>query len=190
MLEHLPTAIGAALKGVRPGLDKLTLIQHFAGIPQAILVESRAFQADAPLPIDATEDGRKLSPPLAWQGVPPGAAAIVIMIEDADSPTPEPLVHLIVLGLPGQDGRLAEGELKNAGTGDRAHALGLNSYLKAAYLPPDPPSGHGPHRYAVQVFALDTPLSLAAEPGRGAVVEAMTGHVMATGLLIGTYERR
>ncbi len=149
MLEHLPTAIGAALKGVRPGLDKLTLIQHFAGIPQAILVESRAFQADAPLPIDATEDGRKLSPPLAWQGVPPGAAAIVIVIEDADSPTPEPLVHLIVLGLPGQDGRLAEGELKNAGTGDRAHALGLNSYLKAAYLPPDPPSGHGPHRYAV-----------------------------------------
>ena len=28
--------------------------------------------------------------------------------------------------------------------------------LSATYLPPDPPPGHGPHRYAFQVFALDT----------------------------------
>ncbi len=189
MLEHLPTAVGAALKGVRPGLEKLTLNLHFADVPQTIKVESSAFPPDAPLPVDATEDGRKVSPPLAWRGVPSGAAATVIVIEDADSPTPEPLVHLILLGLPGRDGRLAEGELKSAGSAGQAHELGRNSFLKAEYLPPDPPSGHGPHRYALQVFALDTPLSLASEPGRGAVVEAMTGHVMATGLLIGTYER-
>ena len=190
MLEHLPTAVGAALKGVRPGLEKLTLHRHFADVPQSITVESSAFQPDAPLPVDVTADGRKVSPPLAWRGVPPGAAATVIMIEDADSPTPEPLVHAILLGLPGLDGRLAEAELKSAGNAGQAHELGRNSFLKAEYLPPDPPSGHGPHRYAVQVFALDAPLALAAEPGRGGVVEAMTGHVLATGLLIATYERR
>ncbi len=85
---------------------------------------------------------------------------------------------------------MAEGELKSAGSTGQPHELGRNSFLKAEYLPPDPPTRHGPHRYAVQVFALDTPLSLAFEPGRGAVVAAMTGHVLATGLLIGTYERR
>ena len=189
MLEHVPTAVGAALKSVRPGLEKLTLNLHFGDSPQNITVESSAFQADAPLPVDVTEDGRKISPPLAWRGVPPGAAATVIMIEDADSPTPEPLVHAILLGLPGRDGQLVEGELKSAGSTGQAHELGRNSFLKAEYLPPDPPSGHGPHRYAVQVFALDAPLALVSEPGRGAVVEAMTGHVLATGVLIGTYER-
>ena len=189
MLEHLPTAVGAALKSVRPGLETLTLNLHFADVPQSISVESHAFQPDAPLPVDATEDGRKISPPLAWRGVPPGAAATVLIIEDADSPTPKPLVHAILLGLPGQDGRLAEGELKSAGSAGQAHELGLNSFLKAEYLPPDPPSGHGPHRYAVQVFALDAPLAFVSAPGRGAVVEAMTGHVLATGVLIGTYER-
>ena len=116
MLEHLPTAVGAALKSVRPGLEKLTLNLHFADVPQSLTVESSAFQPDAPLPVDATEDGRKVSPPLAWRGVPPGAAGIVILIEDADSPTPQPLVHTILLGLPGRDGRLAEGELKSAGS--------------------------------------------------------------------------
>ena len=190
MLEHLPSAVGAALKGVRPGLEKLTLNRHFADAPQSLTVESPAFPSDAPLPVDATEDGRKISPSLAWRGVPAGAKATVVMIEDADSPTPEPLVHAILLGLPGRDGRLAEGELKSAGSDGQVHALGRNSFLKAEYLPPDPPSGHGPHRYAFQVFALDVPLSLPAAPGRGAVVEAMAGHVMATGLLIGTYERR
>ena len=189
MLEHLPSAVGAALKGVRPGLEKLTLNLHFADVPQSLTVESSAFQPDAPLPVDATEDGRKISPPFAWRGVPPGAAAIAIMIEDADSPTPEPLVHTILLGLPGRDGRLAEGELKSPGSTGQAHVLGRNSFLKAEYLPPDPPSGHGPHRYAFQVFALATPLVLASEPGRGAVIVAMTGHVLATGMLIGTYER-
>ena len=190
MLEHLPSAVGAALKGVRPGLDKLTLNRHFADVPQSITVESPAFGPNAPLPVDVTEDGRKVSPALAWRGVPAGAKATVIVMEDADSPTPEPLVHTILLGLPGLDGQLGEGELKSAGSAGQAHELGRNSFLKAEYLPPDPPSGHGPHRYAFQVFALDAPLSLAAEPGRGAVVEAMSGHVIATGWLIGTYERR
>ena len=140
MLEHLPTAVGAALKSVRPGLEKLTLNLHFADVPQSITVESPAFQPDSPLPVDATEDGRKVSPPLTWRGVPAGAAAIVVMIEDADSPTPAPLVHLILLGLPGRDGRLAEGELKSAGGAGQAHDLGRNSFLRAEYLPPDPPS--------------------------------------------------
>jgi phosphatidylethanolamine-binding protein (PEBP) family uncharacterized protein len=31
---------------------------------------------------------------------------------------------------------------------------GHNSYFTHRYLPPDPPPGHGPHRYAFQIFAL------------------------------------
>ncbi len=153
-------------------------------------MSSPAFADGAPIPADYT-DGRPQDcrRPLAWRGVPAGTAEIVMVIEDADSPTPAPLVHAILVGLPGRDGGLVEGELKSPGAPGRPHRLGKNSFLKAEYLPPDPPTGHGPHRYAVQVFALDRPLALDAEPGRGALVSALKGHVVATGLLIGTYER-
>lgn len=190
MLEHMPRRVGEALRGFGPGLDKLMINRDFAGTPDGIAVTSPAFADGAPMPADHTEDGRKLSPPLAWRGVPPGAAEVVLVIEDADSPTPAPLVHTILVGLPGRDGVLESGELKSPGSAGRDYRLGKNSFLNAEYLPPDPPTGHGPHRYAVQVFALDAPLSLDGEPGRGALAAAMKGHVLSKGLLIGTYERR
>ena len=190
MLEHVPKAVGEALRGIGPGLDKLMINASFAAAPAGIVVTSPDFADGAGLPRDTTEDGRKLSPALAWRGVPDGAAEVVLVIEDADSPTPSPLVHAIVIGLPGRDGGLAAGDVKSPGSAGRDHRLGQNSFLKAAYLPPDPPTGHGPHRYAIQVFALDRPLALDDEPGRGALVAAMTDRVIGKGLLIGTYERR
>lgn len=189
MLEHVPSIVGEALKGVRPGLAMTVGAQHFADAPETIAVESAGFGHGAALSKDFTEDGRKISPPLAWRNLPAGTRSVVLLVEDADSPTPAPLVHAIVLDLPGQDGALAEGALRSAGSAGQPHRLGKNSFMKPEYLPPDPPSGHGPHRYVFQVFALDAVLEPRPEPGRGEVVEAMRGHVLAKGLLIGTYER-
>ena len=67
--------------------------------------------------------------------------------EDADSPTPHPLVHAIAWNLPGRDAYLPAGALRGPTAHGDGHALGLNSLLRAEYLPPDPPPGHGPHRY-------------------------------------------
>ena len=190
MLEHVPAIVGEALKGVRPGLEKLVGTKDFADLPETIAVESTAFGHGGPIPADHTEDGRKVSPPLTWTNLPDGTASVVLVVEDADSPTPEPLVHAIVLGLPGRDGGLAQAALKGPGSDGEAHLLGKNSFLKAEYLPPDPPTGHGPHRYAFQVFALDIPLAaLEGAPGRGELVKAIAGHGLAKGSLIGTYER-
>ena len=55
---------------------------------------------------------------------------------------------------------------------------------------PSPPPGHGPHRYAFQVFALDGQPQFRVTPGRGALMRALAGHVLAFGQVIGTYERR
>lgn len=189
MLEHMPKVVGHALRGVGPGLDKLMARRDFADVPETVSVTSSAFGEGGPIPPDYTEDGRKLSPPLSWSGVPAGTAEVVLVIEDADSPTPAPLVHTILFGLVGRDGALDAGALKGPGGAGGDHHLGKNSFLKAEYLPPDPPAGHGPHRYAVQVFALNRAVVLEAEPGRGALVDAMKGRVVAKGILIGTYER-
>ncbi len=188
MLEKIPSILGEALKGVRPGLEKTMAQKSFGDVPETIAVESTAFGHGAPLPIDATDDGRKVSPPVSWANVPSGTAEIVLVIEDADSPTPEPLVHAIVFGLPTQGG-LAEGAMAGPGHPGEGLACGKNSFGKAEYLPPDPPSGHGQHRYVFQVFALGKPSGLADQPGRGAVVAALTGKVSAKGVLVGTYER-
>ena len=67
--------------------------------------------------------------------------------------------------------------------------FGKNSLLGLGWLPPDPPRGHGPHRYAFQIFALDLVPDLDEGAGRGALVTALKGHVLAKGLLVGIYER-
>ena len=187
MLEKLPDAIGHLLKGVRPGLEKTVYHDpRLADVEAAIAVTSPAFADGGALPVRFTDDGAGVSPPLHWNGAPLSAAAVVILVEDADSPTPAPLVHLIVHGLPGGDGVLAEG----AASGDAPTvATGSNSFFKNAWLPCDPPSGHGDHRYVFQVYALDAAPDLGAHPGRGAIVEEVVKHAVAKGVLIGTYGR-
>ena len=189
MLEKLPDAIGHALRGQRAGLDQIAYqsIDLRAGMAQ-ITVTSLAFVDHAPIPPLYTADGQGVSPPLQWSGVPAGAASLVVIVEDADAPTPHPLVHAIVVDLASVDGTLAEGALPSKEHEGSDVRVGRNSYLQAAWLPPDPPPGHGVHRYAFQVFALAGG-SFDGTPGRDAVLEAIREHGLASGCLIGTYER-
>lgn len=190
MLEKLPHIIGQVLKGKGPGLDKTVYYgEPIDGAPESITVSSEAFADGGAIPARFTEDGEKISPPLAWQGVPGDAASLVLVVEDADSPTPSPIVHALVFDLPPTDGSLAEGALKSPAREGEAHALGKNTFLKNAYLPPDPPPGGGAHRYLFQVYALDHVHDLAEGSGRGAVKDALQGHVLARGCILGTYER-
>jgi Raf kinase inhibitor-like YbhB/YbcL family protein len=154
MLEHIPHWLGSALKGVRAGVDKLAIVQEGLGSFTAIDLRSPAFANGARLPERFTADGAGVSPPLFWTGVPQQATHLALLVEDADAPTPSPLVHAIVWGLPCEDGQLAEGAIVADGDGGEAGDVGTNSYLREGWLPPDPPTGHGEHRYAFQLFAL------------------------------------
>ncbi len=190
MLEKLPHAVGEALRNVRPGLEKTVYEQDVAAAaPECITLTSAAFQDGGAIPAKYTEDGDKISPSLAWTGVPDGAAGVVLLIEDPDAPAPFPLVHAIAWALPGTDSELPEGALKSKGSAGEGFSLGRNSFLGAAYLPPDPPPGHGPHRYVFQVYALDRSPDLHGTPVRTQVIHAMKGHIIGKGRLIGTYER-
>ena len=191
MLEKLPDAVGHALESVRPGPGKAVFnAPAFASAPATIRVSSAAFAEGGTLPIRFTDDGAGTSPPLAWTQVPAETGAIVLLIEDVDCPAPTPLVHAIAWNLPGQDGGLPEGGLPSKDSpGEGGIAMGRNSFFKPEYLAPDPPPGHGPHRYFFQVFAVREPLLLEGHPDLHTVVKAMTGQVTARGLLVGIYER-
>src|SRR5215468_10402113 len=58
-----------------------------------------------------TADGAGVSPPLQWKGVPDAAGSVVLLVEDADSPTRHPLVHAIAYDLSGH--RMQRGALSN-----------------------------------------------------------------------------
>ena len=178
------------MQGKGPGLDQTMYFDpELANCPETITLGSTALTDSQPIPARYTEDGEKLSPPLSWSGVPAGARSLVLAIEDADSPTPAPIVHALVFDLPATDGQLGEGDLRSAGSKGGEHTLGKNTFLKTAYLPPDPPPGGGAHRYMFQVYALDQPTGLSEGSGRGALKTALHGHVLARGCFIATYER-
>jgi hypothetical protein len=190
MLENLPEPLGRSLRAQRAGMENVCLqrLLKQRGV-QPIEVRSPAFEQLMPIPVRFTADGDGSSPPLAWSGVPQHSGTLVLIVEGADSPTPRPFVHAIAVNLPPADGALAEGAVSN-GTGAReALELGVNSFLRRGWLPPDPPPGHGEHRYVFQVFALDGENAFTRLPGRQALFDAIADRATAAGALIGTYER-
>lgn len=192
MLEHIPAWLGRTLGNVRAGASKLAIVQpELGGRFDPIDLSSPAFAQDARLPPRFTADGEGVSPPLVWGPLPAGTASLALLVEDADAPAPQPLVHAIVWGIAADAGRLAEGAIVADGGGDRETGdVGRNSYLNEGWLPPDPPTGHGEHRYVFQLFALDSGVEdPGTSPGRSALIRVMAGHVLAAGLLIGTYSR-
>jgi len=80
--------------------------------------------------------------------------------------------------------RLTEGGLR-AGTAGLRFA---HTPLGSGYAGPRPIPGHGPHHYKFHVLALDEPVPDTATTARG-VLAAIDGHVIATGMLTGTYQR-
>src|SRR4051812_6591824 len=192
MLEHVPHWLGHALRNVRAGADKLCIAQpELGGAFGTLDLASPAFADGAMLPPRFTADGEGGSPPLVWGPAPEGTESLALIVEDPDAPPPQPLVHAIVWNLPASAQRLAEGAIRADGAGGPdGRDVGRNSYFAEGWLPPDPPTGHGPHHYAFQLFALSGEAGHPGEtPGRAALVKAMEGRVIAAGLLTGTYSR-
>jgi Raf kinase inhibitor-like YbhB/YbcL family protein len=197
MLEKLPEGLGHALVNQRAGMEKIIYNQLHGKRDTARLgVSSKAFGFNGRLPTRYTADGEGVSPPLAWDDCPADAASLAIIVEDADSPTPHPLVHAIVVDIPLQDRSIPEGALNSLGherdnrrQESPGMEVGSNSFFEHGWLPPDPPPGHGEHRYVFQVFALPAGAFFSKTVGRREFINVVLDRAVAAGCLIGTYER-
>lgn len=152
----------------------------------SIEVTSSAFADGELIPAKYTADGENVSPPLRWQPVPENAKSIVIINDDPDAPVGT-WVHWVVYDLGADVAELAE-----ATPADEILANGVKQgttdFGRIGYGGPAPPSGT--HRYFFKVYALDTKLDLPAGATKEQVVDAMEGHVLAKGELVGKYKRR
>ena len=192
MLEHLPRWLGHALAPLRAGSDRLAVAALRPGECAVIELGSTAFADGGRIPERFTADGAGVSPPLHWDSLPDGTAALALLVEDADSPSPYPLVHAVVWDLDLEAHRLEEGAIGHVGDGKPGGdwpETGRNSYLQRRWLPLDPPPGHGEHHYVFQLFALSSLPDLERAPGRAALLDELEGRLLGVGVLTGTYSR-
>ena len=159
----------------------------------SIQLVSPAFSNGEMLPLDYTADGADRSPPLAWSNIPADAQSLALICDDPDAPSPEPWVHWLIYDLSPQLNELSEGIEPSALPTVPAGAVqGQNSWTRGqtiGYRGPAPPPGHGLHHYHFRLYALDQPLRIGPGADVNALQQAMQGHVLATGELIGTYQR-
>jgi Raf kinase inhibitor-like YbhB/YbcL family protein len=184
LLHDAARLAGKLLTPLRAGDDKLATVAE--GRATKLTVTTSAFVPGGPIPArHAGEQG--IAPALAWGDEPAGTKEFVVLCEDPDAPFPKPFVHWVVYGIPPTTRSLPEGITEHSVVSPKTFQ-GKNSTGGYGFTGPKPPPGHGVHHYHFQVFALDEALALGLGADRDILVEAMRGHVLASGETVGTYE--
>lgn len=184
-----PLAAHSRADAPEPWLDALVYAEAGPDIPETIRLESVAFEDGAAIPPIFTADGEGCSPPLRWRGVPDGAAALVLIVEDADAGAAEPFVHVLAVKTPAIDDDLIPDALREENALTEGLLLGLNGRGEAAWTPPDPPAGDGPHHYVAQIFAVTRRPDAGALLDRTRVVAFLKPNALAKGCVTGLFER-
>jgi len=155
------------------------------GREMKINVGSAAFTEAGMIPKQYTCDGADISPPLSWSTVPEGTKSIAIIVDDPDAPAGT-WVHWLVYNLPPDlkglpENILAKETIANGGM------QGMTDFRRIGYGGPCPPSGT--HRYIFKVYAVDKLLDLYPGAIKKRLLQAMEGHILAEGELMGKYRR-
>jgi Raf kinase inhibitor-like YbhB/YbcL family protein len=145
--------------------------------PATIRLTSDAFADGETIPERYTCEGEDVAPALRWDGVPAGAQALALVMEDPDAPSGT-FVHWTVLDIP-----------PDAETLPADAPEGENSFGDEGYGGPCPPEDDEPHRYVFLLYALEAPLGLDAGAPPQDVRDAIEREAIASGQLTGRFGR-
>jgi Raf kinase inhibitor-like YbhB/YbcL family protein len=149
---------------------------------ERIELTSPEFDDGDVLPARFAHDRKNVSPPLEWNDVPPGAQELALLCQDPDAPTGL-FTHWVLASIDPTITAIDEGEVPPGAV------AGVNDFGEVGWGGPQPPRGHGPHRYVFTLFAASEHLDL--DPGASAddLLDALDGVELAQGSLLGRYER-
>ncbi len=172
-------AVSQPVSGQKPGKTAKKEVEN-------MVLTSPAFKEGEIIPRDYTCEGKDLSPPLQWKGVPESTESFALICDDPDAPGGT-WVHWVIWNIPATASGLPEGlepekELKD---GTRQ---GKNDFRRIGYGGPCPPPGPA-HRYFFKLYALDRKLELRAGATKPELLKAMQGHILAEAHLMGKYKR-
>jgi Raf kinase inhibitor-like YbhB/YbcL family protein len=132
-----------------------------------------------------TCDDVDISPPLEWKNAPAGTKSFAIISETPDAPTGN-WVQWVIYDIPGNMTNLPQAVAKT-GQLDFGARQGKNDFDQVGYFGPCLPAGE--HRFFFRVYALDSLTNLKEGAKKEELVEAMKGHILAEGALMGVYGR-
>jgi phosphatidylethanolamine-binding protein (PEBP) family uncharacterized protein len=161
------------------------VLRHLPGFD----LHSAAFADGAPMRPPYVDAGAQL-PPLSWSDLPAGTVELALIVEDVDVPLTRPLVHAVAYGIDPAAGGLEAGAVPRPGRPDEGNPkirLGRGA-AGERFLPPTPITGHGPHRYVFQAFALCAPLRFDRPPTKAQLVRALRNVAIARASTTGTHE--
>lgn len=144
---------------------------------KVLKISSNAFPESGAIPSKYTCDGDDINPPIHIEGIPEEAKSIAIIIDDLDAPHGN-FCHWVIWNIPVTH-QVNERESRGC--------TGMNDFSRHQYNGPCPPSGI--HRYHFKVYALDCSLSLPVSSGKKHLEITMSNHIVAFGVLTGTYSR-
>jgi len=147
-----------------------------------IQVRSSAFEYNELIPRRYRMDGENVSPDLTWSGVADGAAELLLLCEDPDAPR-RTFLHWLVTGIDPACTGIESGGRPDSGR------VWRNDFGEFGYSGPQPPVGDQAHRYYFRVFALAEPVRLPRHPSAAAVHLTIRGTELASGALVGRYQR-
>lgn len=150
-----------------------------------LVLESSAFKEGGDIPKQYGCKGADISPPLEWSGVPADAKSLALIVDDPDAPMGT-WVHWVIFNIPANSTGLPE-DVKPTNSLPDGATQGKNDFRNIGYGGPCPPGGT--HRYFFKLYALDTLLQLKAGISKPDLLNAMKGHIVAEGQLMGRYSR-
>jgi para-nitrobenzyl esterase len=148
-----------------------------------LTVTTPAFVGGGDIPLENTQYKTNIFPGLAWSKGPDGTRSYAVIMQDNDLMYLGAFVlHWTLFNVPGSTTSLPVGMT----TAPAGAVYGPNyKGPSVAYTGPRTPPGHRDH-YHFEIFALDTVLPVdAAAGGFNTLVDAMKGHVLASGEVVG-----
>ena len=144
-----------------------------------LAVTSAAFKNNSIIPSKYSCEGKETNPPLKVSNVPSTAKSLALILHDPDAPMKGGFTHWVMWNI-NVDGDISE-FFTNA-------TQGLNSAKQKGYKGMCPPSGT--HHYHFMVYALNERLELdPATTDKASLEQAMEGHILAHGDLVGLYKK-
>jgi len=178
-----------AFTGEATDSDVIAISQPSTETMNWLKVSSSGFTPNGAIP-DKFVAGGKDSPVLEWSQIPAETRSFALIVEDPDATSPRPFIHLIAYNIPSDLGKLDLGALQSSRYASRGLLLGKNSKGSMNYIAPQPPSGESAHHYHYQIFALDTELGLPDGASKKDLMDAMNGHVLAKGEIVGMHQAK